>query len=135
MSNEVMPDLGKILLAGLVVLTLLCILRDAGFTGFSVAELPVPVYYGPEQFFVQENGKLTLDLNNYFSEEGLQYFIEAPEGLNTQLLKNILFIDPEQAGEYEITVHASNLQNIAQQKLIIKVMNLQPNRQGCSCQH
>ena len=134
MSHETIRDVVKILLAGIVILAILGVLRDAGFTGFSTAELPAPLYYGPEKFFVQDTGKLTLDLNNYFSGEELNYFIEAPAELGTQLIKNILLIDPEKAGEYELTVHTSNLQNIVQQKIIIKVMSSEPKRQGCPCQ-
>jgi len=134
MSNEIMQDVGKILLSGLIILTVLGLFRDAGIAGFSVADLPLPEYTGPERFFVENNKLLTLDLNYYFSGDELVYTADMPKGLDVAIRKNILSIIPTEAGEHEITVYVSNTQQILKQKLHIKVTEkLQPNTGGCGC--
>lgn len=134
MSNEIIQDVAKILLSGLIILTVLGLMRDAGIVGFSVADLPLPEYAGPERFFVENGKMLTLDLNNYFSGDDLAYTADLPKGLDVTLRKNILSVVPSEAGEHELTVYVSNTQQIIKQKLLIKVAEkLQPNTGGCGC--
>lgn len=129
-----MQDVGKILLSGLIILTVLGLMRDAGIAGFSVADLPLPGYAGPERFFVENNKLLTLDLNYYFSGDDLAYTADMPKGLDVTLRKNILSILPSEAGEHELTVYVSNTKQIIKQRLLIKVTEkLQPNGSGCGC--
>lgn len=134
MSNEIIQDVAKILLSGLIILTVLGLMRDTGIVGFSVADLPLPEYTGPDRFFVENNKLLTLDLNYYFPGDDLAYTADMPKGLDVTLRKNILSIVPSEAGEHEVTVYVSNTQQIVKQKLLIKVTEkLQPNTGGCGC--
>jgi hypothetical protein len=94
MSQGLIQDIGKILLAGLVILTILGVLRDAGLTGFSVASLEPLVYAGPEKVFTKQGSMLSLDLSSYFSGDDIFYSVIAQGGLDAQLHNSILMITP-----------------------------------------
>ena len=136
MSEHLTQDIGRILLAGLVVFTVLGVLRDAGLTGFSVASLELPIYVGPEKVYAKQDTMLTLDLNYYFTgHDDIVYTVTSQNGVNAQLHNNILVIIPETnfAGESEITIYASNKEQITKQKLIINIEPKPAPAKKCGC--
>lgn len=134
MSQEIIQDVGRILLAGLIILTVLGVLRDAGLTGFSVASSEALFYTGPEKVFTKQGAFLTLDLDYYFSGGDIVYSVAPQEKIDAQLHNNILMITPAKdfSGEAEVTIHASNKEQIIRQKIIVNVEPVAPPKK-CGC--
>ncbi len=135
MSHELIQDIGKIFLAGLIMFAALGVLRDAGMTGFASAPTGALAYSGPEKIFTKQGATLVLDLEYYFSgARNIVYTAVPAEGIDVQFHKNLLFIMPAKdfSGASEVTVYASNKEQITKQKIKLNVEPIAPVKK-CSC--
>lgn len=135
-KSGIIQDVGKIFLAVIVMFAVLGVLRDSGMTGFASAPTGAIAYVGPEKIFTKQGGTLTLDLDYYFTgAKDLIYTLAQQKEIDAQLHNNILLIMPAKdfSGESEITVYASNKEQITRQKLKVQVEPTAPPAKKCGC--